>query len=214
MSGKFLRCSTLISFFLPALLWAQSAVVPDTRNQYFLERSGTSQQDQDTAGIHKTNLTINGFTLYSPDTRDMSGLRAKAMADLLQRRGSQSLAIKYYETALKTIPEEADIYFNLGNIYLEKRVWQLASRYYALAVAKYTMPENFAKTQKYRYLSLIRQGIALEKMRDDSDNHRKAEKIVLELMDYEKEIRKNYPEIIKEMDTFIRLVYGDMPVNR
>ena len=77
--------------------------------------------------------------------------------------------------ALKNLKNEADIYFNLANIYFEEKVYNLAGRYYQIAEEKYLLPENYGKTQKYRYLSMIRLGFSLEKLRDEENNHKKAD---------------------------------------
>ncbi|MGC8765974.1 MAG: tetratricopeptide repeat protein [Brevinematia bacterium] len=157
-------------------------------------------------------FSVNGYYFLSYNKNIGLGLRAKAIGDTYYKSANYSRAIQYYERAIKYIPNEADLYFNLGNIYASHKVYNIAIRYYKIASEKYTLPENFGKTQKNYYLSLIRYAFSLQKLKDYDDNEKKARQIVSKLAEYSKEISEKFPEIQPELEKLYILVYGTTTV--
>ncbi len=180
MSGKYLKCSVLvISLFLTL----------------------TSRMEAEL----KKKILVNGYVVENLDKKDIQGLRNKAMGDLLYHRGSLAEAIKYYEQATKYIPNEADVYFRLGEIYFQNKIYKLALSYYDLAWQKYNYPENAGKSAKYKYLILAHQGTILyntEKI-DEAIEKR------LEIIKDKRIIQRDYPELKEEMMKFFILTLGD-----
>ncbi len=162
--------------------------------------------------LQKDRVYVNGYQFFVLDTSQIAGLSAKATADLFYRKKAYAKALKYYEEAVKLLPNEADIYFNIGNIYVHEEVYSLAASYYKKAMEKYMLPENYGKTQKFYFLSLIRYGFCLYKEKDREDNKEKARAVVKELMDREIEIKTNYPDVVPEMEKFYKLMYGTTAV--
>jgi tetratricopeptide (TPR) repeat protein len=179
MFGKFLKCFLLfVSIFC------------------FLQ-NGFSKE--------KRNFTVNGYSFLYADNLHVRGLRLKAKADMLFRKGAYALAIQPYEDASRYLPNEADIYFNLGNIYMRQGIWQMALRYFQIAESKYLLPENHGKTQKYRYISIMNQGrchLAL----DDAQAARRA---AIRLRAERRAIVNNFPELENEMEDFLTEIYGE-----
>lgn len=162
--------------------------------------------------VSKDRLYVNGYLMGSNWHQELLGLREKAVADLFYNRSSLAQAIKYYERASQKVPNEADIYYKLGNIYRFEKVYNMAAAYYKIASEKYLLPENNGKTQKYRYLSMIYYGYSLEMSRDIGDNHEKAQGVAAWLQENEKEIKQNYPDVTNEMDSFYRIILGDVTI--
>lgn len=178
MFGKFQRCLVLTCscLLLPVLLQAESG-----------------------------KIIVNGFVIEEIDKQDIQGLRNKAMGDLLFHRGSLAEAIKYYEKAAKFIPNEADVYFRLGEIYFQNKIYKLALSYYDLALQKYAYPENAGKSGKNRYLILAHQGTILY----NTDKIDEAiEKRMLIVRD-KRLIQRDYPELKDEMLRFFILTLGE-----
>lgn len=157
-------------------------------------------------------FSVNGYYFLKYDKNIGIGLRTKAIGDTYYKNANYSKAIQYYEKAIKYIPNEADLYFNLGNIYASHKVYNIALRYYKLASEKYTLPENFGKTQKNYYLSLIRYAFSLQKLKDYDDNEKKAKQVTLKLSEYTKEISEKFPEILQELEKLYILIYGTTTV--
>ncbi len=153
-------------------------------------------------------FSVNGYHFLYYNKKVGLGLRAKAIGDMYYKNANYSKAIQYYEKAIKYIPNEADLYFNLGNIYASHKVYNIAARYYNLSVEKYTLPENYGKTQKNYYLSLIRYAFCLQKLKDYDNNEKKAKQIVTKLAEYGKEINEKFPEILPELEKLYIFVYG------
>lgn len=126
------------------------------------------------------------------------------------RRGSSSRAIRFYELALKNVPNEADIWLALGNIYYDEKVYRIAASYYRIAAEKYQLPENFGKTKKYRWQSLIRMGYSLEKLKDEENGHREAVNLVSSLREQETQILKEIPDLRDELYALYRMVHGEV----
>ncbi len=162
----------------------------------------------------KEKLNVNGYNFFnSIDTKQIIGLRLKARADLYYNKKKFANAIKYYEEASRYLPGEADIFFNLGNIYKEEAIFNMAAVYYKMAYEKYLLPENFNKTQKYYYFSLIRYAISLSKVKDiNNDNEKKAKEVLSGLMDQEKEFTVKFPETVQEYSNLNKLIYGDVMI--
>lgn len=191
MSGKYRTClAAVISVFLLASLSFASDGLP----------------------VSKEKIYVNGYRIGNDWRVELMGLREKAVADLFYNRSSLAQAIKYYERASQKLPNEADIYFRLGNIYRFEKVYNMAAAYYKIASEKYPLPENTGKTQKYRYLSIIYYGYSLEMSRDSGDNHEKAQQVAAWLQDNEKEIRQSYPEVTNDLNNFYRIILGDVTV--
>jgi tetratricopeptide (TPR) repeat protein len=163
-------------------------------------------------GLPSQDSTINGFSLAFADSRMLAGIRAKGVADLMVRRGSSSRAIRFYEIALKSVPDEADIWFSLGNIYYEEKVYKIAAKYYKIAAGKYLLPDNAGKTLKFRWQSLIRMGCALEKQRDEENGHQDASDLVDTLREQEPRILKDFPDLRDELYDLYRMVHGEVYV--
>ena len=168
--------------------------------------------ESDMLPVSKDKIYVNGYRMGNNYQQELLGLREKAVADLFYNRSSLAQAIKYYERASQKIPNEADIYFKLGNIYRFEKVYNMAAAYYKIASDKYQLPENTGKTQKYRYLSVIYYGYSLELSREIGDNHQKAQEVAAWLMDNEKEIKRDYPEVTNDMESFYRIILGDVSV--
>jgi len=164
--------------------------------------------------LQKDKVYVNGYQFFIMDTTQIAGLRAKATADLFYRKKAYAKALKYYEEAGKLLPNEADIYFNIGNIYAHEEVYTLAATYYKKAMEKYLLPENYGKTQKFYFLSLVRYGFCLYKEKDREENKEKARAVVQELLDRESEIRTNFPDVVSEMEKLFKLMYGTTSVFR
>ncbi len=156
----------------------------------------------------KGNLNINGYTILSYNKNIGLGLRSKALGDMYYKSRNYTKAIFHYEKAIKHIPNEADVYFNLGNIYASHKVYNIAATYFKLASEKYLLPENHGKTQKNYYLSLIRYAFSLEKLKEYDDNHKKAQLIASKINENYKEISEKFPEIIPELETLYKFIYG------
>lgn len=189
MSGKFLICFAIIN-----LAFISGAVYPQTDYP------------------QKDKLVVNGFSLDSYGKNELIGLRSKALADLKFRKEQYNEAIKYYEDASKYLPNEADIYLSLGNIYAFEKVYRMAAKYYKIAMGKYLLPENFGKTQKYYYLAQIRYAYYLDKLGNDEDNHKIAEGVFQKLLNVQNEMQSKYPDTAVEMDYLRRQIYGDVKI--
>lgn len=192
MSGKFLNCLIRISLFLAVSVPLFAAVKADE--------------------LKKSVLYINGYNLKSYEKGDILGLRAKAVADMYYRKSNFSKAIQFYEEASRHLPNEAEVYFNLANIYVAEQVYNLAASYYNRALEKFILPENATKTKKFFYLSMIGYAYSLEKSKNYGDNHDKAKKAMAELMRAQQEIQESFPELIPELDKLNRLMYGDVMI--
>ena len=162
--------------------------------------------------VSKEKLTVNGYLLGKDWSEELFGLRQKAVADLYYNRSSLAQAIKHYERASQKVPNEADIYFRLGNIYRYEKVYNMAAAYYKIASDKYRLPENTGKTQKYFYLSRIYYGYSLEMSRNIGDNHEKAQAVAAWLQENDKMIRQDYPDVTNDMDLFYRIILGDVTI--
>lgn len=199
MSGKFQICLALITSLVLGTAWLPL-------------KADAAEHAVKTA--FKENLRIKGYWFTNLGPNELKGLREKAKADYYYNQGRLADAIRHYEQASKMLPEEADIYYNLGSVYYSLSVFNTASRYFHVAAEKYPLPVNTGKTQKYRYRSLIYEGISLEKSRYiNEDNHAKAESILADLMKEEKLIRQDYPEVTNELRVFSETVFGKTRVN-
>lgn len=162
--------------------------------------------------VANREVSVNGYYVMSFSKDVLLGLRSKAIGDMYYNRGNFTKAIKYYEKAIKLLPNEADVYFNLGDIYAENKVYNIAIVYFKKASEKYTLPENYGKTQRNFYLSLIRYAFLLEKMKDYEDNHKRAMEVAGEISRYRGEIESKFPEIIPELNKLYMLIYGTTEV--
>lgn len=161
------------------------------------------------AAEKKTNvLYINGYEITNLNRDQLLGLRYKAIGDLLVRKRGQSLAIKYYENAVKYLKDEAEIYLRLGDIYLSQKIYNLAASYYKIAVKKYKLKSNVFRSQDQGYLALIREGVSYYK---DGDKET-ARKIAKQLRNEDERMLREYPLLKGELDRFYRLVYGSYAV--
>jgi tetratricopeptide (TPR) repeat protein len=217
MFGNYRIClGIIISFLLQGNLLANSS-------EKEVEKNSVQQNEAKQNSIHdilpkkeqiqKENLFINGFRQPFWDRIQLEGLRAKAVADLYYHKGDYTRAIQYYEDASRKLPQEADVYFNLANIYAIQDVYFMAAKYYHIAAEKYLLSENFGKTQKYYYLSRIRYAFFLEKQaKHNQDNEELAKKIFMSLLEHEQEIRENFPDILDEFEKLYKNIYGDTKV--
>lgn len=192
MSGKFPKCLLLILFSL-TVLWI------------------TGYSD-DTTG-----KKVNGYDLDSLDSEYLKGLRRKALGDMLLNQESYATAIKYYEEATLYIPDEADIYFNLGNCYYnigaestnsgnkQPGIYAIAAEYYTIALDKYDLEENQSKSKKNYYLSMIRLGTAYNLIEKNSS----AKELGYALFDEDDDIYSDFPGITNELRYFYQRTYGD-----
>lgn len=182
MYGRFLRCLVLAV----SILFTQTAFAKKSANK-------------------KDHFTVNGFSINFLDNNKVRGLRLKAKGDMLLRKKFHAAAIQPYELALQYIPNEADIYFSLGDIYANERIYKMAVRYYEIAAHKYTLPENAGKTQKYYYLSLVYQGKALLKL----NKTKEANKIAYIIRSNHKYIVADFGEITNITDGYLNDALGD-----
>ncbi len=163
-------------------------------------------------------LYVNGYYFENDiDTKQILGLRLKARADQFYREKSYASAVKFYEEASRYLPDEADIYFNLGNIYSNRGILNLASVYYKLAEEKYLFPENRLKSRKFYFLSLIRYGISLAEMsktRGNEDSSKLAKDVYWKVSGLQSVMTNDFPETVREFSNFNRLLYGDVIINR
>ncbi len=185
MSGRYRKC------FIPALISVFGFFC-------FAFAEVAAQED-------KENVYVNGFNMMRMTESNMIGLRFKATGDMYLRQGLYARALSFYERASQYLPNEADIYFNLGNIYQYHKIYSLAERYYQFAIDRYAYPENSQKSKKNLYLSQIRRGFALEKL----DQHDRAKVIALDVYKIQGDITNAFPEIYDEMINFFKAVYGD-----
>ncbi len=160
------------------------------------------------AQVQTNEISINGYTISNVNRDQLLGLRYKAIGDLLVRKRAQSLAIKYYENAIRYLKDEAEIYFRLGDIYLSQKIYNLAARYYSLAVQKYDLKSNVSRGREKRYLALIREGVSWQK---DGEKEA-ARKIAKSLRDEDDRMLREYPNLKNELDRFYRLVYGSYAI--
>jgi len=100
-------------------------------------------------------FSINGY-LYSTNNNFKKGLRLKEIGNFFYRKKAYAQSIPYYEKALKYIPTEADISFQLAEIYYKKKLWRLSELYYSETIELLKNPMNFGKSQLNSYLSQIR----------------------------------------------------------
>ncbi len=179
MSGRSQRCFLILTslLVLPLLLHAQS----------------------------KKKLLVNGYVIENMEKKDIQGLRFKATGDLLFSRGRLAEAIKYYEKATKFIPNEADVYFKLGEIYYQNKIYKLALSYYDMALTRYTYPENSGKSAKSKYLIWAHQGTILYLMDQPDKSIEKRYELVKNKM----LIKKDFPELTDEMIKFFVLSLGE-----
>jgi tetratricopeptide (TPR) repeat protein len=199
MSGKSLICSVLSLLFF-CLFFARGYLSSQGGNDF------------------KTNLYVNGYDFSgSIDSRQMLGLRLKARADLYFREKNYASAIKFYEEASSYLPDEADIYYNLGNIYYTRNIYGMSSKYFRIAGEKYLMPENRLKSRQFYYQSTIRYGISLaelSKAGQDNESARKAREIYWKLSDAVNFMTNDFPETGADFSNFNRILYGDITVNK
>jgi tetratricopeptide (TPR) repeat protein len=194
MSGRSLICSA----FSVALVLSAAAVFPQTND----------------AGVKK--VYVNGYYFENGiSPAQILGLRLKARADLFYRDKNYASAVKYYEQASTYLPEEAEIYFNLGNIYYDRGINNLAADYYRLAKDRYPMAENFLKSKRDYYLSLVRYGITLARLsksnKSDEDS-KKAKDIYWQVSGLQPSMTNDFPETAREVITLNKTLFGDVTV--
>lgn len=161
----------------------------------------------------KSSLTVNGYFFREYGVDEIEGLRSKAVADLFYLQGSISRSVQYYEIAARKIPNEADIYLRLGDIYNELNVQTMALSYYRMAVEKYVLPENAGKSAKYRYLAMIRLARTLENTRTLNNGHEEADKVIAMIQkDHEQNIKSQFPEVYSELLDVKSYVIGNVIV--
>jgi tetratricopeptide (TPR) repeat protein len=162
-------------------------------------------------------LCVNGYSFDGPITPDqIMGLRLKARADLFYREKEFANAVKFYEEASQFLPDEADIYFNLGNIYSGRGIDNLAADYFKRAGEKYLFPENHQSRENY-YLSLIRYGISLARMSRtgvNEDDSKLAKDVYWKVSDMLPVMTNKFPATMKELSNLNRLIYGDVMINK
>lgn len=177
MSGKYLKCFIAISLLLSfsQLVYGNQSIVI---NNHYIEDLGKDQ---------------------------IIGLRYKAIGDLLIKKKAYSIAIKYYENAIKYLPEEAEIFFKLGEIYYIEKVYEMAIRYYQLADKYYLLSQNINKPSKEKYITLIHLGISYEQI----DDKIACRLVAKRLREQQKDIDDFYPELNKELNAFYKRIYGE-----
>ncbi len=196
MFGKSLICSAFSLF----LIFCQALIYP---------------QNNDTVG---KNIYVNGYYFENGiGSKEMLGLRLKARADLFYREKNYASAVKFYEEASGYLPDEADIYFNLGNIYMDRGVINLAVSYYKLAQDKFFYPENRLKSKRNYYLSLVRYGITLVQLsrtRNNDDALKMAREIYWKISKLQPEMTNNFPETISDISNLGFMLFGNVIVNK
>ncbi len=180
MSGKFRKC----------LLFTLSVFVFSFFSSYAFSKT----------------FVVNGFRFQYLDKNRILGLRAKAEGDVLFRRNHKAEALKYYEIATRYIPNEADVYFRLGEIYFNNEIYKMAISYYDKALVKYTYPENAEKPKQHVFLALIHKGYALIKVNKID----KAQDILNILDKHKKALKEHYPNLAIKVRAFYILALGDM----
>lgn len=185
MSGKYRKC------FIPALISVFGCVC-------ILFAAVPGQEEKD-------DIYVNGYHIIHLSESNLTGLQFKAIGDMYLRQGAYARALSYYEKAASYLPNEADIYFNLGNIYQYHKIYALSLRYYQTAIERYAYPENNEKSKKNLYLSQIRRGYALEEL----DRYDEAKLAAADLFKIQSDITNAFPEIRDEMIAFFKSVYGD-----
>ncbi|MGA2142759.1 MAG: tetratricopeptide repeat protein [Brevinematales bacterium] len=199
MSGKSLICSA----FSPALALL-----------LIFSAASAFAQNNEPAGIRK--VYVNGYYFdkgISP--AQILGLRLKARADLFYRDKNYASAVKYYEQASTYLPDEAEIYFNLGNIYYDRRIDNLAADYYKRARDKYPLVENFLKSKRDYYLSLVRYGITLarlSKSNNSDEDSKMAKEIYWQVSGLQPAMTNDFPETARDVATLNKTLFGDVTV--
>jgi tetratricopeptide (TPR) repeat protein len=161
---------------------------------------------------------VNGYYFENGiGSKEMLGLRLKARADLFYREKNYASAVKFYEEASGYLPDETDIYFNLGNIYMDRGVINLAVSYYKLAQDKFFYPENRLKSKRNYYLSLVRYGITLVQLsrtRNSDDALKMAKEIYWKISRLQPEMTNNFPETISDVSNLGFMLFGNAIVNK
>jgi len=159
------------------------------------------------AGVTKTQLEVDGFYFSSLSQEDLKGIRAKGVADMFYEKGQWNQAIRYYETAAKYLPLEADIYFQLARIYHQRRLYSLAYKYYLKANECYALPENQRKSRENTYYNQVYMAMLLVAMGQDDKTYRdRAWAIYNELKTFERELEYDYPEVFLEYQKLEQMI--------
>ncbi|MFN4216636.1 MAG: tetratricopeptide repeat protein [Brevinematales bacterium] len=148
------------------------------------------------SAITRPKIEVDGFYFSSLSQEEMKGIRAKGVADMLYEKRQWNQAIRYYEMAAQYIPSEADIYFQLGRIYDQRKLYSLAYKYYLKAAECYQLPENQRKSRESSYYNQVYRGILLVKMSVESKTYLdQAWKIYNDLKVFERELEYDYPDV-------------------
>ncbi|URA09506.1 hypothetical protein [Thermospira aquatica] len=155
----------------------------------------------------KSKLEVDGYYFSEVSQEELKGIRAKGVADMLYEKRQWNQAIRYYEMAADYLPREADIYFSLGRIYHQRKLYMLAYMYYKKAKECYELPENQRKSRENSYFNEIYMGILLVQMAEmDKTYLDKAWDIYKELKVYVRELEYDYPDAYKEYLVFEQLL--------
>jgi len=200
MYGKFQTCSIkIIKYIIISLLLASSSLI--------YSQTITNNQS-------KQSFTVNGFTPPYLNSRVLLGFREKAEGDLYIRKKSYPSALKHYETAEMYLPDEADIYYNLGVIYGYEDIYSMAADYFKTAIDKYSLPADAGKPPQMKYLAMIRYAFFLEKGRDKPGNHDKAVQELNIIESVMPGIKDSYPDVAGEYQVLYKLIYGTTRIEK
>ncbi len=155
----------------------------------------------------KSRVEVDGYYFAEVSQAELKGIRAKGVADMLYEKRQWNQAIRYYEMAADYIPHEADIYFFLGRIYHQRKLYMLAYMYYQKAKEYYEFPENQRKSRENSYLNQIYMGILLVQMAEEDKTYLdKAWNIYGDLKVYVRELEYDYPDAYKEYLVFEQML--------
>lgn len=149
-----------------------------------------------------TNFTINGY-LYSTNRHFKKGLRLKEIGNYFFRKNLYEQAVPYYEKALEFIPNEADISFQLAEIYFKKKLWRLAELYYSETIELLKDPVNFGKSQLNSYLSQVQ----IAKIYHIQKNTQKVQEMLANLREQKTTLISLYPSVWKELTNYFDSIY-------
>ncbi len=141
---------------------------------------------------------INGFSFDKENSNYNKGIRLQGIGDYFFKGKSYVNAVPYYEQALTFLPSEADITFNLAEIYKNEELWRLAMLYYEQTIELLQLPVNFGKSQLNVYISRIKMA-QIHHLKGESD---KARKLVTEIRKESSLLESSYPKAYKALSFF------------
>ena len=224
MSGKCLKCFiAVISLFLTAqFLYPAEAKPSEEKAPKPIMTRGMSLSEYrkkypviSPNELRKPDLQVNGFKIGYYNANQLLGIREKGAADFYYQHQSYARAIRYYESATLKIPDEAEVYYRLGEIYAYLQVYSMSAKYYKLALDKYPLPVNLGKPKKYQDLSRIRYAFYSFKSSENSEDSRPKDRAIAiehELGKTMPEIKDTQPDVYDEYEKLHMLIYGQTSV--